>query len=154
MNKHKSPSTLRFHIVARCQVDVVRLPRRGRPWRCPRGPCCWPRSPGPACSRRPTCPTRTGCRSRSGSTPARRRPRGSRPCWWRAGPGGERRGITTRNSTWLEHERYLVNSGFISCYNEKLSRMFICNGAILALMSVLRFIEEAPPSQSTCLLQV
>lgn len=89
-----------FYIIISDQIDV-RLPHRGRPWRCPRGPCCSPRSPEPGCSRPPTCLTRTGCRFHSGSTPARLPPRGFHLCWSHAGP--DREGTTV-----LGLPRYII----------------------------------------------
>lgn len=78
----------RFYDIISERIDVC-SPRKGPPWRCPRGPCCSPRSPEPGCSKRPTCPTRKGCTFRSGSTPARLPPRGFHPCWSHAAPARE-----------------------------------------------------------------
>ncbi len=105
----------RFYIIICYQASVC-LPHRGRPWRCPRGPCCWPHSPEPGCSTPPTCPTHTGCRFRSGSTPVQQQPRGFHPYWWHAGPGRE----VSVTTVWDYNDKYVIITWNTSSFKIKI----------------------------------
>lgn len=111
-----------FYVIIRSRIDVF-LPHRGRPWRCPQGPCCSPRSPERGCSRPLMCLTRTGCRFHSGSTPARPPPPGFHPCWSHAGPvrrrttcGGDQNCLWPYFCSVVTQTMVLIRN----CYNEKV----------------------------------